>query len=550
MRAEKTENRFSEKRETLLSYQKLRKKHTVHHRTGSWLRLVLDEGSFQEMFTDIRSKDPLHFPGYQKKLEENSIRAEALDACKAGLGTIEGIPVIAAELSKFFLMGSMGTAAGEKLAESVEEADRRKLPLLIFSASGGARMQEGMFSLLQMAKTSAAVQRFRDHGGFYISVLTNPTTGGVSASYANLGDVILAEPGALIGFAGPRVIEQTIGEKLPAGFQRAEFQMEHGFTDRVVPPERMRQEIASLLRMHTGEAADRRFAEADFNRAIAPCPDSPQNENPESVRLQPYDRVQLARDKARPRISEFIDTLFDCFTELYGDRLGGEDPAMLGGIAYFHGIPVTVLGHRKGRDLQSSLGCHFGMPGPEGYRKALRLMRQAEKFHRPVITFIDTPGAYPGREAEENGQSTAIAENLAAMSTLHTPVISVVLGEGSSGGALAIGVADQVWMLENAVYSVLSPEGFASILWKDSSRSAEACRLMHMTAQDLARAHLIDAVIPEAEGGIQKNMHPTVDVLDRMLCKELKRLCSLPEEVLLEERYQKYRYAEGEMRPV
>ena len=223
---------------------------------------------------------------------------------------------------------------------------------------------------------------------------------------------------------------------------------------------------------------------------------------------------------------------------------------MLGGIAYFHGIPVTVLGHRKGRDLQSSLACHFGMPGPEGYRKALRIMRQAEKFHRPVITFIDTPGAYPGKEAEENGQSTAIAENLAAMSVLRTPVISVVLGEGSSGGALAIGVADQVWMLENAVYSVLSPEGFASILWKDSSRSAEACRLMHMTAQDLARDHLIDAVIPEAEGGIQKNMHPTVDVLDRMLCKELKRLCSLPEEILLEERYQKYRVAEGEMRPV
>ena len=177
-------------------------------------------------------------------------------------------------------------------------------------------------------------------------------------------------------------------------------------------------------------------------------------------------------------------------------------------------------------------------------------MRQAEKFHRPVITFIDTPGAYPGKEAEENGQSTAIAENLAAMSVLRTPVISVVLGEGSSGGALAIGVADQVWMLENAVYSVLSPEGFASILWKDSSRSAEACRLMHMTAQDLARDHLIDAVSPEAEGGIQKNMHPTVDVLYRMLCKELKRLCSLPEEILLEERYQKYRVAEGEMRPV
>lgn len=542
------ENRFSEKRETLLSYQKLRKKKTVHHRSGDWLRLVLDPGSFQELFTGIQTKDPLNFPGYEKKLEENRIKAEASDACTAGVGRISGIPVIAAELSRYFLMGSMGTAAGEKLTLSIEEADRRKFPLIIFSASGGARMQEGLFSLLQMAKTSAAVQRFRDHGGFYISVLTNPVTGGVSASYANLGDVILAEPKALIGFAGPRVIEQTIGEKLPEGFQRAEFQLQHGFVDRVVEKKDMRQFLGTLLQFHVGKRANDRLAESSGG---------PEREMPEitinieeSPSLCPYDRVMLARDAARPRTEDFIRALFDNFTELCGDRLGGEDPAILGGIAFFHGIPVTVLGHRKGRDLQSNLSCHFGMPGPEGYRKALRLMRQAEKFHRPVITWIDTPGAYPGKEAEENGQSTAIAENLAAMSTLRTPVISIVTGEGNSGGALAIGVADRIWMLENAVYSVLSPEGFASILWKDASRGAESCALMRMTARELREDGLIDAVIPEAAGGIQNNMQPTQEILDQMLQGELKRLCSLPEEKLLEERYRKYRFVEGDKRPV
>lgn len=462
-------------------------------------------------------------------------------------------------------------------------------------------MQEGMFSLMQMAKTAAAVQCFREHGGFYLSVLTNPTTGGVSASFATLGDVILAEPGALIGFAGPRVIEQTIGEKLPEGFQRAEFQLEHGFVDRVVPREKMREEIASILKFQTAQTGKQRFArwkeptETEQTRpaalparhlaekqesaaagrtvdnpleqtepdtdTIGPAGTGPGEKNAGSAatateaergeqKLQPYDRVQLARDQKRPKITAFIDGLFENFTELCGDRLGGEDPALLGGIAWFHGIPVTVLGHRKGSDLQTNLEYRFGMPEPEGYRKALRLMRQAEKFHRPVITFIDTPGAYPGKEAEENGQSTAIAENLAAMSTLKTPVLSIVTGEGSSGGALAIGVADQIWMLENAVYSVLSPEGFASILWKDASRSAEACRLMRMTAGELLEDGLIDAVIPEAEGGIQNDLQPTLEALDQKLQEELHRLCCLPEETLLEQRYQKYRYIEGEKRPV
>ena len=267
------------------------------------------------------------------------------------------------------------------------------------------------------------------------------------------------------------------------------------------------------------------------------------------TKLTAYERVKLARDSARPKITDYIDRLFTDFIELSGDRLGKEDASILGGIARFNGIPVTVVGHQKGKNLEENLKMNFGMPGPEGYRKALRLMKQAEKFGRPVITFIDTPGAYPGMEAEENGISVSIAENLAQMSSLKVPIIAIVTGEGCSGGALAIGVADRVWMLENAVYSILSPEGFASILWKDSSRSEEACDVMKMTADELLEVDLIDKVIPEPEGGIQADLTEGCEALRRELSMELKKLMQIPTEQLLDTRYQKFRHIEGKYHP-
>ena len=261
--------------------------------------------------------------------------------------------------------------------------------------------------------------------------------------------------------------------------------------------------------------------------------------------LSPADRVYLARHPRRPGVAAYIAALFDSFVELKGDRLGKEDASILGGIAIYKEQPVTVIGHRKGNGLDEHLRCNFGMPGPEGYRKALRLMRQAEKFSRPIITFIDTPGAYPGLEAEAHGQSEAIARNLAAMSALTVPVIAVVTGEGSSGGALAIGVANTVLMLENAVYSILSPEGFASILWKDSSRSEEACGLMKLTAQDLSRFGIIDSVVPEPPGGAHRNPRAVFDALDNVLARELKSLRRQSGTALAAGRYKKFRQMGG-----
>lgn len=257
--------------------------------------------------------------------------------------------------------------------------------------------------------------------------------------------------------------------------------------------------------------------------------------------LEPSDKVFIARHKKRPKITEYIDAIFDDFFEQKGDALGKEDGSILGGIATFDGMPVTVIGHRKGNDLSENLACNFGMPGPEGYRKALRLMKQAEKFGRPIITFIDTPGAYPGLEAETNGQGQAIATNLAKMSALKVPVIAVVTGEGSSGGALAIGVANSVLMLENAVYSILSPEGYATILWKDSTRSDEACSMMKLTAQDLKEFHVIDEIIPEPVGGAHMNPKLVYRVVEKYIRRELAKYTKMGADELAKHRYKKFR---------
>ena len=250
-----------------------------------------------------------------------------------------------------------------------------------------------------------------------------------------------------------------------------------------------------------------------------------------------YRKVLLARSTERPGVTDFIEALFDGFLELHGDRRFRDDPAVVGGIGFFHGTPVTVIGHRKGRSTEEKIQCSFGMASPEGYRKAVRLMEQAEKFRRPVITLIDTPGAYPGVEAESNGQSNAIAESILCMLRLRVPTVAVVTGEGSSGGALALAAADRVFMLENAVYSILSPEGFASILWKDAKRAPEASRLTRMTAEDLLSDGLIDGVLPE-----DARLFPE---LDRALAETLGALEKQKEEELLKNRYRRYRRLDG-----
>jgi len=512
------------------------------------LRMTFDQGRYFELNADLVGCDPLDFPGYADKLKAQRTRTGLAEAVVCAVGCIGGRKAVAAVLDSRFLMGSMGTAVGEKITRAIEYATRKKLPLVIFSASGGARMQEGIFSLMQMAKTSAAVARHDAAGLLFVSVMTHPTTGGVTASFASLGDVIISEPHALIGFAGPRVIEQTIGQKLPEGFQRAESLLRDGFLDAVVERRALRDTLIRILEF--AERGGRRGVSAsdaqlvdgempEFEAAHAPVA-ADSNESIDSGE-SPERRLALARDAHRPHADELFGDLLSDFFELHGDRRFSDDGSILGGIGRFRGMPVMAIGQLKGHDVQSNIACNFGMPQPEGYRKVERLARLAGKFHRPIITFIDTPGAYPGIEAEQRGQAEAIASCLATFSLLSSPVVAVVVGEGGSGGALALGMADSVIMLENAVYAVLSPEGFAAILWKDRARAPEACRAMKITAADLIGFKVADRVIPEGPGGAQCNRRQVTDRLGYALAEELTALADMDEACLVDRRYRRFR---------
>ena len=503
------------------------------------IELMLDKGSFEEWDHDLTGGNPVNYKGYPEKVKALQEKTGLKEAVVTGKGKIGGRETVIAVCDGRFLMASMGWAVGEKITRAVERATEEKLPVIIFACSGGARMQEGITSLMQMAKTSAALERHSKAGLLYVSVLTEPTTGGVTASFAMLGDIILAEPGALIGFAGPRVIEQTIRQKLPKGFQRAEFLVEHGFVDDIVRRENMKETLGKILEMHEiSNSSDDLIDEMHSAKSSS-------ESNFESADINPYltawDRVQLSRKIDRPSGSDYIKALFTDFMEFHGDRNYGDDKAIIGGIAKFHGRPVTVIVQEKGTNTKENIAHNFGMPMPEGYRKALRLMKQAEKFHRPVICFVDTPGAFCGIEAEERGQGEAIARNLWELAGLKTPVLSVVTGEGGSGGALALAAGDQVWMLENSVYSILSPEGFASILWKDSTKAKEAAAVMKLTAADLYEKGIIEQVIPEPENLTPESMWQVAERLNDKICTFLQKYTSLSEEELLETRYARFR---------
>lgn len=519
----------------------VKKDHYICPKCGGYFRvhsrrrieMVTDEGSFEEWDSDLQGGNPLEYKGYEEKLEKLQEKTGLSEAVITGKAKIDGRETAIGVCDGRFLMASMGEAVGEKIARAVERATEERLPVILFACSGGARMQEGIVSLMQMAKTSAALKHHSDAGLLYISILTDPTTGGVTASFAMLGDVILAEPKALIGFAGPRVIEQTIGQKLPEGFQRAEFLLEHGFLDAIVERPQMKAVLSKILALHENGKG------TDFNRKE--CAQDLVADGRKEEKLTAWQRVELSRRKDRPVGSDYIDALFTDFVEFHGDRYFADDKAIIGGVARFHGMPVTVIAQAKGRNTKENIERNFGMPEPEGYRKALRLMKQAEKFARPVICLVDTPGAFCGLEAEERGQGEAIARNIYEMSGLKVPVVSIIIGEGGSGGALAMATADEVWMLENSIYSILSPEGFASILWKDSSKAKEAAEVMKLTAENLKAQGIVERVFAEPETYTVQNMDSVIMQINEAIEEFLMRYGSMSEQELIRHRYERFR---------
>ena len=525
-------------------------------RAKNRIRMVADEGSFEPWFEDEKTKNPLQFPGYDDKIEEVKEKTGLTEGVLIGKCTIGGNPATLGVIDSRFLMGSMGHVVGERITASVERATKEKLPVILFCCSGGARMQEGIISLMQMAKTSAALKVHSDAGLLFVPVLTDPTTGGVTASFAMLGDIILAEPKALIGFAGPRVIEQTIGQKLPEGFQRAEFQLEHGFVDAIVTRDKLKNTLEEILDVHStkftgiGNTEDNTTNVVEMKYAhFDPAHDHDRLDATELMKeraakapiMRVWDKVSAARQVSRLGADDYIDGIFDSFMELHGDRYFRDDPAILGGIAYLDGQPVTVIGVNKGHDAMDCISHNYGMPSPEGYRKAIRLMKQAEKFNRPIITFVNTSGAYPGLEAEENGQGEAIARNLFEMSGLKTPLLAIMIGEGGSGGALALAVGNEVWMLENATYSILSPEGFASILWKDGSRAVEAAEVMKITASELKSLQIVEEIIPEYGMADADALSSICNYMKAHMKEFLKKESAFSGEELAAQRYERFR---------
>jgi acetyl-CoA carboxylase carboxyl transferase alpha subunit/acetyl-CoA carboxylase carboxyl transferase beta subunit len=496
--------------------------------------MLADPGSFREVDRNLISVDPLQFMDrkpYRERLVDARRQTGLREAVTTGFCRIEGRRIVLVVFDFEFLGGTMGSVVGEKIANAFEHATRRQVPLVSVAASGGARMQEGMLSLMQMAKVAAGAARHDREGLPFISILTDPTFGGVTASFASLGDVLIAEPGAQIGFVGPRVIEQTTGERLPADSHRAETLYRAGMVDLVVPRERLRETVAYLVG-HVSRRGGRRPP----RRHAAPPPP------PRPAPLPAWEQVRLARHAGRPQTLDYITAIASRFVELHGDRQGGDDPAVVGGLAELDGESVVFVGHQRWRTAEDAARPFHGMAYPEGYRKALRLFGLAAKFHLPAITLIDTRGANQSYESEQRGIAQALARNLAALSVLPTPIVAVIIGEGGSGGALALGVADRVLMLEHAIYSVISPEGAAAILYRDAAQAEALSEALKLTAQDLLRLGVIDEIVAEPEGGAHVDPARSAAMLKERLVVALRELRRVPVPRLVAARYRKYRH--------
>ena len=492
---------------------------------------LVDAGTFRELDRKLVSVDPLEFAdlkSYRDRLEEARRQTGVREAVTTGICRIAGQPAVLIVFDFEFLGGTMGSVVGEKIANAFEEAIRRRVPVVSIAASGGARVQEGMLSLMQMAKVSAAVSRHDRERLAFISVLTDPTFGGVTASFASLGDVILAEPGAQIGFVGPRVIEQTTGVAPPKDSHHAETLLRAGLIDLVVKRENLPRVVGLLINHLRKQKTTRGEKEASVAE-------------PAGERLPAWQQVTLARHPERPSTRYFISRMTNRFLELHGDRWNGDDPAIIGGLGKLDGRTVMIIGQERGSTPEERAAVNNGMAFAEGYRKSLRLMQLAAKFDIPVVTLVDCPNAQSSFEAEHHGIAHALARNLAGMSNLPTPIVSVIIGQGGSGGALALGVADRVLMLEHAIYSVISPEGAAAILYRDAKQAELVSAGLKLTAHDLHKLGIIDTVVPEPAGGGHLDPAAVADVLKGYLVAALREISQIPTRRLLEQRYEKYR---------
>ncbi len=494
------------------------------------LAQLLDADSFTALPVRAAPDDVLGFVDsrpYPQRLAAARDATGLDEAVVVGTGRVGGITVGVAVMDFRFLGGSLGAGTGELIARAVDHATDIAAPVVIVTASGGARMQEGTLSLMQMATVSQSLSRHRAAGLLSLSVITDPTYGGVAASFATNVDIIIAERGARMGFAGPRVIAQTVKVDLPAGFQTADFLLEKGHIDLIAERRDLRD---TLIRLLGATRPVLRLAET------APAPAQPIGPPADSSAA-----IATARDIGRPTFLDYIGMLADDFVELHGDRTSADCPALVAGLGRLRARPVLFLGHQRGHSTAELVARSFGMPMPAGYRKATRLLRLAGRLGLPVVALVDTPGAHPGPDSEQANQAGAIAECIQALGETPTPVVSVITGEGGSGGALALAVADRVLMLENAIYSVISPEGCAAILWGTAAQSGRAAEALRVTATEQRALGVIDDIVPEPKGGAQADPQRMGKLLADALTAVLDAHAGVPADELIGARRERFR---------
>ena len=492
--------------------------------------LLVDKGSFRETNRNIASLHPLAFSNrssYSKRVSDDQTRTGLTEAAVTGHCTIGDIKTMLVVLDFGFMGGSMGSVVGEKVALTFETAAKSEHPLTALVSGGGTRIQEGVLSLMQMAKTVTATNLLREKRLPFIVVLSNPATGQAYASFANLADVILAEPGALIGLAPMKTFIEASRMPIPPNAHTAEAHLGHGLLDNVVDRENLTERLAVMLNILSPERPS-----TGNNSHIAKLPMVEINTNADGMQSQ-----DIARHSQRPSAHTYINEIFDKFIELKGDRVSGDDRSIVGGLGYLGGQRVVAIGQERVRSPEDGTYHTY----PEGFRKARRLIDLAARFKLPVVTLVDTQGAHPGVEAEEQGVGNAIATTLSLMAEVPTPIISVVLGEGGSEGALALGMGDVILMQQYAIYSPISPGQTASRLYRRLSRNSDEDLSPVLTAEDCKELGIIDDIVPEPEGGAHTDPQGAAIALQQVLIKQLAGLGKSSIKKLIQNRYKKFR---------
>ena len=512
-----------------------------HHSMSARERIesLADANSFSEINRGVVSLDPLRFsPGgsYRSSLFEDQRRTGLTEAALTGTAAIAGTPIMLIALDFGFMGGSMGCVVGEKATLAFERAAKRGLPTVAIVTGGGSRIQEGVLSLMQMAKTSVAANLLNEAGLPFITVLANPATGQAYGSFANLADIILAEPGAIVGFSSLRVIKLASDGPLPSGAHSAESHMRHGMLDAVVNRADLRAVIGALLDLLGNKRAIPMTAKRDEGASAAPAPAG-----------EAWKVVQIARHQSRPTARDYMSRMLGQFVELHGDRAYGDDVSIISGLGQIAGQTVAVIGQQRGFAPAASDGGEDdsqsgeSRTAPEGFRKAQRTMNLAAKFSLPIVTLVDTSGPDLSESAEVRGLGNAIANTMALMSGLKSPTISVVIGQAGSGGALALGIADSALMMERAIYTSVTPEEAAEVMYQDASRAEDMADSMRLTARDCMELGIIDRIVPEPAGGAHSDPDEAARLLERAIVRELALLQAMPAKRRLRRRYEKYR---------